>query len=127
MGRSLADMQRFSGGAWVLPRKATMEIRWYHTAAWEFSWICNISAERIFERHILAAASVSSTQDFFSSKKHTLLCDLCLIFFKESNLIMIKFDVIPLAFYIQLYCVVYVFSVESWLNIVKTHETITSK
>ena len=52
----------------------------------------------LFERHILAPASVSLTQDFVSPKRHRLLYHLRLIFGYKRIAIMTTTDVIPLAF-----------------------------
>ena len=59
--------------------KVAMKLCWDHTAAWEFSWICSISAEHLFERCIWGTASVSLTQDFVSPIRHRVPYDLCLI------------------------------------------------
>ena len=69
-----------------------------HTAVREFSWICSISAKRLFERQIWGTVPVSLTQNFVSPIRRRLLYDLRLIVKNEGIRIIIITDVLYLVF-----------------------------
>ena len=74
--------------------KITVEHCCDDTAAWEFPWICNISA-----KHTSGETNVKSlTLDFASPIRRNLLYDLCLTVGYECIAIMIITDVTPLVF-----------------------------